>query len=99
VFKSLVLKLFIFVAPLNPWCFQINFDGIEALCADLGVDANDISVFIFAWHCQVHRKKREKKKNLNGDFQATTLGEFSWEEFRRGAEELRIDSISSFKGW
>lgn len=73
--------------PFGSGCFhlnsylQINFDGIEALCADLGVDANDISVFIFAWHCQ-----------------ATTLGEFGWDEFRRGAEELRIDSIASFKG-
>jgi hypothetical protein len=45
------------------------------------VDANDLSIFIFAWHCN-----------------AGTLGEFSWEEFRRGAEELRIDSIAAFKG-
>ena len=29
---------------------------------------------------------------------ASTLGEFGWEEFRRGGEELRIDSIASFKG-
>ncbi len=60
---------------------KINFDGIEALCKDLAIDANDVSIFIFAWHCN-----------------ASTLGEFSWEEFRRGAEELRIDSIASFKG-
>lgn len=50
------------------------------MCADIGVDANDLAVFIFAWHCQ-----------------AATLGEFAWDEFRRGAEELHIDSLAKFK--
>ncbi len=45
------------------------------------MDANDVSIFVFAWHCG-----------------AATLGEFSWEEFRRGAEELQIDSLASFRG-
>lgn len=32
----------------------INFDGIELLCKDLKIDANDISIFIFAWHCEAN---------------------------------------------
>ena len=60
--------------------FAINFDGIEALCTDLKVDANDLSIFIFAWHCD-----------------AQTLGEFTWQEFRIGCENLKIDSIERFR--
>ena len=58
----------------------ISFDGIDALCAELKIDANDISMFIFAWHCD-----------------ASTLGEFTAEEFAAGCKALLVDNIKDFR--
>lgn len=67
-----------------------------ALCADLHVDANDLAVFIFAWHCQARLGSCAGGSGFT-DSRHSTLGEFAWDEFRRGAEELRISTLAQFK--
>jgi len=54
--------------------------GLEKLMKDLGVEPDDIVMFIFAWQIK-----------------AANLGEFSKKEWEEGLQNLRIDSISTFR--